>query len=197
MDVSERGGIGTLQTGRQDGLHGTGYHFMPMTAMPNEPSPALVAIAGAYPGLSAQQLLAPQPLPLPEQGRWNYHRLIADGLPGGFVAVPGSSLLVSSPNTVAVVCSSESLGIELADGAVYEVLALIDRSDPATTNPSAMSPKHFYAFSDTDEVVHIRWIEALPQGWRVLGKLLYTQIPFVKRPGSGGGFAEMDDDFEF
>ena len=37
----------------------------------------------------------------------------------------------------------------------------------------------------------------LPVGGRVLGRLLYTQLPYLKRAGKGGGFAEMDDGFEF
>eukprot|EP00965_Chrysotila_dentata_P193182 6175600-Pleurochrysis_carterae.AAC.1 len=38
---------------------------------------------------------------------------------------------------------------------------------------------------------------ALPAGWRVLGRMLYAQLPHVKRPGNSGGFAELDDNFEF
>jgi len=45
--------------------------------------------------------------------------------------------------------------------------------------------------------VHIRWSDGVPEGWTVQGRLIFTQLPHVKKPGSGGGFAEMDDDFEF
>jgi len=195
----EVAGIGTAVNvdTRPPGTHGTGYRFMPLTSLTNEPAPMLVAIAGAYPGLTAEQLLAPKPLPFPEAGKWNYHRLVADGMPTGFVALPGSELVMSRPDTVAVVCTSGSLGVELADGAQHEVLALIDRADEAVTDMSELSSEEFYAFADAEGRVHIRWIDALPAGWRVLGRMLYAQLPHVKRPGNSGGFAELDDNFEF
>lgn len=43
------------------------------------PGPMLMAIAGLYPGLTAAELRAPQPLPFAPAGGWNYHRLLADG----------------------------------------------------------------------------------------------------------------------
>ena len=90
-----------------------------------------------YPGLTAEELLAPQPLPFAEPGRWNYHRLTPEGQPGGFVALPGSDLVLARPNTVAVVCSSTSLGVGIADGQEHECIALIDRSDEAVSARNA------------------------------------------------------------
>mmetsp|Transcript_11849 Transcript_11849/g.36595 ORF Transcript_11849/g.36595 Transcript_11849/m.36595 type:complete len:152 (+) Transcript_11849:1352-1807(+) len=150
-----------------------------------------------YPGLTAEELLAPQPLPFAEPGRWNYHRLTPEGQPGGFVALPGSDLVLARPNTVAVVCSSTSLGVGIADGQEHECIALIDRSDEAVEDPAELDPRQFYALADDAGKVHIRWVESLPSGWRVLGRLLYTQLPNVKAGKSQGGFAEMDDNFEF
>ena len=78
------------------------------------------------------------------------------------------------------------------------MLALIDRSDPTVFDPEAFSPQEFYALADEAGTVHIRWIEALPAGWRVVGRMLYAQMPHVKRAGEGGGgFAEYSDEFEF
>ena len=74
---------------KPEGVHGSGFRFMPMVSMQPEPSPALLAIAGAYPGITADQLLSPSALPQPDQGRWNYHRLTGDAVPTGFVVVPG------------------------------------------------------------------------------------------------------------
>jgi hypothetical protein len=64
-------------------------------------------------------------------------------------------------------------------------------------DPTEFSPQVFYALADETGTVHIRWIEALPANWRVVGRLVYAQMPYVKKPGSGGGFAEFSDDFEF
>ena len=126
-----------------------------------------------------------------------YFRPTGGEVPNGFVVVPGHDLLLTCPNTVAVVCSSSSLSLELADQQEHEVLALIDRDDPATYDPSAYEDRAFYALSDPQGVVQIRWMASVPADWKVLGKLLYAQIPFVVKPGSGSGFAEASDDFEF
>lgn len=58
-------------------------------------------------------------------------------------------------------------------------------------------PKDFYALADESGAVHIRWIEPLPDNWRIVGRLLYAQMPYVKKPGAAGGFAEFSDEFEF
>ena len=79
----------------------------------------------------------------------------------------------------------------------HDILAIIDRSDPVVFDPSQHSPQEFYALADENGVVHIRWIEALPAGWRVVGRLIYAQMPHVKKPGAAGGFAAFSDDFEF
>ena len=100
---------------RPEGSHGTGYRFMPVAALPNALSPVLLPIAGVHPGLTVNQLAAPQPLPMPEQGQWIYHRLVGDALPTGFVALPGTEQLELCPDSVAVVCTCASLGLELAD----------------------------------------------------------------------------------
>ena len=41
---------------RPDGAHGTGLRFMPLTTCGKDSSPAVICIAGAYPGLRAEQL---------------------------------------------------------------------------------------------------------------------------------------------
>lgn len=197
VDNSETAGLGLFGAGRPDGVHGTGFRFMPMSMLPDASSPSLICIAGAYPGLTAEQLETPQPLPFSPSGGWNYHRLTGDSVPTGFVVLPGSDLLDMHPNTIAIVCSSESLGLELPDNKIHEVIALVDRSDAAVSNPSEFVNSEFYAFADTEGKVHIRWFQDIPAGWRVLGRLLYTQLPFVKKPGSSSGFAETSDDFEF
>jgi len=193
-----KSGLSTLTSSGPDGSHGTGYRFMPVSAMNKEAAPALLCIAGAYPGLTGEQLLTPQPLPFAPGGSWNYHVLKGEVCSTGFVALPGSLLLESHPDTVAVVCASNSLGLDFADGNEHEVLALVDRSDVAVQDPSHHDDQTFYAFADEAGTVHIRWLESLPAGWRILGRLLYVQTPLVRRPGHvSGGFAEMNDEFEF
>lgn len=180
-----------------EGTHGTGYRFMPCFTVNKKESALILCIAGAYPGLTAQQLAAPSVLPFAPQGQWNYHMLNAGAAPGGFVALTSTSLLYDHPDTVVVVCSSSSLGLSFPDGQEHEVLALIDRSDEATFDQYAFDDKAFYALADEQDQVHIRWVKAVPPGWRILGRLLFTQMPFVEKPGRSQGFAEFDDEFEF
>ena len=94
-------------------------------------------------------------------------------------------------------CTCASLGLELADRQEHDILAIIDRSDESVFDATHMDSKSFYALADESGAVHIRWIDPLPANWRVVGKLLYAQMPFVKKPGAAGGFAEFSDDFEF
>ena len=60
-----------------EGTHGTGYRFMPCFTVNKKESALILCIAGAYPGLTAQQLAAPSVLPFAPQGQWNYHMLNA------------------------------------------------------------------------------------------------------------------------
>jgi len=170
---------------------------MPMTTVAKDSSPAVVCIAGIYPGLTEAQLLAPTPVPFAPPGTWTYHMLAGDAAPGGFVAIPGSSLLDCHPDTVAIVSNGGAIGVEFADSNEHEVLVLVDRSDAATFDRSEFDKESFYVFADPEGTVHIRWHKELPADWRILGKVLYTQMPFVKRPGAGGGFAELSDEFEY
>jgi len=112
--------VGEVDNWRPEGGHGTGNRFMPLDTVAMGPGPMLMAIAGLYPGLTAAELRAPQPLPFAPAGGWNYHRLLADGVPTGFVALPGNELVAEHPDTVAVVCDGTSLGVEFADGASHE-----------------------------------------------------------------------------
>lgn len=188
----------TVEDGtKPDGAHGTGYRFMPLMSIEPGVAPMLLPIAGFHLGVTADQIVAPQSLPQAEPGRWIYHRLLGDALPTGFVTLQGSEQMIGLQNCVAVVCSSTSLGLELPDGNEHEVVAIIDRDDPAVADPLQFDPQSFYAFADAAGAVHIRWMDALPADWRVMGSLVYTQMPFVKKPGAGGGFAEFDDDFAF
>lgn len=195
----EKAGLYDLSgTDRAEGTHGTGFRFMPLSQMPKDSSPHLVCIAGAYPGISAEELLRVKPLPVAPQGKWNYHVLSGETSASAFVCLPGHSLLDRHPNTIGVVCQSRSLGIEFSDGNVHEVIALIDRSDAATVSLDAFDDQKFYAFADENGTVQIRWLDEVPAGWRILGKLLYTQMPLVNAgPDVSDGFAELSDEFEF
>jgi hypothetical protein len=142
----EVGGLSQEETAqlRPEGSHGTGYRFMPVSALTDVPSPVLLPIAGMHPGLTVDQLAAPQPLPMPEQGKWIYHRLVGDAVPTGFVALPGSEPLIHCPDAVAVVCTCVSLGLELADGKVLPRRARVGtaRQGHPLCTPRSRPPAH-------------------------------------------------------
>ena len=166
-------------SGRAEGMHGTGSRFMPLSSVSKDSSPAVVCVAGVYPGITAEQLRAPQPVPFAPPGKWNYHMMQPDAAPGGFVAIPGSVLLDNSPDTVAVVCMSPDIGVEFPDGQEHECLALIDRSDEAVVNPQAFDHQAFYALADPSGAIQIRWMNVLPADWSVEGRVLFTLMPLI------------------
>ena len=177
----EKGGLSqtianTLRSPRPEGSHSTGYRFMPLSTVSKDSAPALVCLAGFFPGLSTDDLLRPQPLPFPPPGTWNYHVLTGEACSSGVVCLPGSALLDSHPDTVGVVCASTALGIEFPDRSEHEVIALIDRGDVATLDRREFDNQAFYAFGDEEGRVQIRWIAEVPAGWRILGRLLYAQV---------------------
>ena len=55
-----------------------------------------------------------------------------------------------------VIARWTGLGLEFPDGNEHEVLALIDRSDLAVSNPVAYDPQKFYALADPSGTIHIR-----------------------------------------
>ena len=149
------------------GTHGSGSRFMSMSTATKGPAPMLLAIAGAYPGVTGAQITAVSPLPLSPEGGWNYHRLTSDACPNGFVAVEGTSLASSRPNIVALVVRSDALAVALPGGEIHEILALIDRSDPAMADPLAIDPREFYALADENDLVHIRCARDRARSWEI------------------------------
>lgn len=163
----------------------------------------LLAVAGAYPGLTAQQLLAPIAPPHPEPGKWNFHILTTEAAPGGYVALHDQEAQLSKehPNVVVVVCTMSSLGFEPPEGIDHEILAVVDRDDIAVQVPQAFSPEFFYTFADTDGVVQIRTVDEIPAGWSIVGRVLFVRDFMRKHTDPSkkpcDGFAECRDDFEF
>lgn len=192
----EKGGLSQLGGDRPEGSHSTGFRFLPMMTTDKGSAPALMCIAGMYPGLTAEDIARPVALPVAPPGKWTYHVLTGEAC-SSFVTVPGSTLLDRSPNSVVVVATSTSLHVDIPDGQEHEVLVVVDRSDPGINDPNYYDEKAFYVFADEAGTVHIRWHNAVPAGWSILGKVLYILMPNVKKPGQSKGFAETDDEFEF
>lgn len=102
------------------------------------------------------------------------------------VAVPGSPILQYALDPVALVASSTSLGLSLAQE--NEVLAIVDRAVVDFAN------RAFFAFADPDGLVVIRRFDQPQHGWAVVGKVLIVHIPHDPRisPSSGTWLEEGD-----
>ena len=180
---------------KPEGVHGSGFRFMPMVSMQPEPSPALLAIAGAYPGITADPLLSPVAYRSQTRGggtTTGSRATRADGLRRGAGRAEAALLaehvaVVATPGRSASTCRSSTR---------------CSRAD----RPQRRGGERRPARPRGQCLLRVRRRErrrdhplgrALPPGWRVLGKLLYTILPNFKRIGKKDGFAELDDDFEF
>lgn len=71
----------------------------------------------------------------------------------------------------------------------WQTLVLIDRADVS------FNPRKFYAFATPDGGVSIQWVDDVPQGWGILGRVLYVTLPFLPQYGKKkSGFLEEDED---
>lgn len=182
------------------GVHGQGSRFMPLVALHNnEYAPTLLPIAGMLSQCSVEEYLAPVTPALPEMGQWNYYMLDQSNAPTGFVAIETTEPLRGAESPVVLVAYSAELGIPMTEGANAEVLVVVERAEPCIDDPEAFDPRQFYVFSREDGGLEVGWRADYPaDGTRVVGRVLYTYLPYVapsKKPG--GGFAELDDDFTF
>lgn len=57
------------------------------------------------------------------------------------------------------------------------------------TDASEFDPRQFYAVADESGRVQIRWMDVLPAGWAVLGRLIYTQANATQQRNSATQFS--------
>lgn len=182
------------------GVHGQGSRFMPIVSLYKEDyAPRLMPVAGMLPHVTLEQLMVPVNPAAPSAGRWKYYKLDKDQAPFGFVCIDCPEVLALAADPVVVVAMASALGIPLTDGKDDEVLVLIDRADPARTDPEAYVPGMFYAFADANGQIDIAWQKEYPSGGQTLaGRVLYAYLPYVEplvKPATG--FAELSDEFNF
>eukprot|EP00953_Heterococcus_sp_UTEX-ZZ885_P024043 13179-Heterococcus_DN1.PRE.1 len=107
------------------GLHGTGSRFMPVVQIDeDEHYPRSIAVAGMYPGItaelrvamlctafSAQEIAAVTSSEAAEPGSWQYDFTDPEGPQMGTVAVPGSAIVTEMDDPCIIVAQSDALGI--------------------------------------------------------------------------------------
>jgi hypothetical protein len=182
------------------GVHGQGSRFMPTVGLRGkEHAPRIMPIAGMLPHVTYEQLMMPENPEAPAAGRWKYYKMASNEAPYGFVCIDTPQILADAVNPVVVVAMAADLGIPMTDGKNDEILVLIDRADPAVTDPETYEPGKFYAYADADGRVDVAWQLAYPSGGqRVVGRVLYGMLPYIApAKKEATGFAEMSDEYEF
>jgi hypothetical protein len=180
-----------LSKSTRSGLHGQNFKFLPIIqGNPKKHFPRIVCIAGVYPDLSPEELMAPSSSPAAPVGRWMYDFSDPDGPQLGTVAIPGSDVVTECIDPIAVIAKNTVLGVDAPED--MEMVVLIDRAN------RNFSPDNFYIFKTPSNTLLIQWTESISQGYQCLGKVVLCLSPFLESMRTAlSGFAEADeDDFE-
>ena len=171
------------------GVHGQGFRFLPQIRTGRtEHYPRILPVAGVYPGVTVEELLAPVPLPAAPQGTWTYDFSELTGGGGGKVAIPGSIVITEAVDPVVLVSTNTALCIQ--SKVEVESLIIVDRKDPAPFDPDC-----FYLFRTMNNELKVLWCNSPPEDMEIMGKIVSVALPYVKANSKAQtGFAEEDDD---
>eukprot|EP00565_Helicotheca_tamesis_P008045 CAMPEP_0185728068 /NCGR_PEP_ID=MMETSP1171-20130828/3548_1 /TAXON_ID=374046 /ORGANISM="Helicotheca tamensis, Strain CCMP826" /LENGTH=233 /DNA_ID=CAMNT_0028396733 /DNA_START=116 /DNA_END=817 /DNA_ORIENTATION=+ len=177
-------------------LHGENSCFLPLAQLESDYyAPRIVQIAGAYPGITRQELEAVTSEPAAEIGQWTYDFSDPDGPQLGTVAIEGSNNVACAVDPVVIIAEHPSLGIELPKAVLepVDLLVLVDRG------VKTFAERKFMVLDDGTGQLTIGAYETkgdLPEGSEIVGRILLTQIPFLPcMQPSKTGFAEVDNYF--
>ena len=175
----------------RSGSHGEGFKYIPIhQAKELENFPRIIPIAGVYPDLTPQDLLAPTPTLPFRKGSWTYDFSTPDDVQLGTVALPPSDIMTLSVDPVAVISTNVALGITNMPVNV-EVVLVIDRGN------KKFKAGDFYAFKNiqSPSKIIIQWCDKIPQNYEILGKCIICTIPWVEgMKKKSSGFIEDDED---
>ena len=144
-------------------------------------------IAGVFPDLTPEELLAPPSVPSGGLGSWSYDFPDPDGPQLGIVAIPGSPKITNAIDPTVMITTNTQLGVQLVEEA--EMLVVVDRGDLKVTRDN------FYVFRTPNNDLKIEWTDRLEQGYEVLGKVILCTIPYnAANAPKKTGFMEEDDE---
>ena len=141
------------------GKHGENFKYLSiMKGKNSQHFPRTIPIAGMYPEVTPEDLMAPAQCPLIMPGRIAFDFSDPSGPQLGTVAVPGSDVLTFADDPVALVMHNSELGIKMIapDGA--ECVAIVDRMD------LRFNPDYFYAFRNPSNALEMGSVDRLEQG---------------------------------
>jgi hypothetical protein len=164
------------------GLHGEKFKFMPIFKGSKEDHfPRIVQIAGVFPGLSPEDVMAPSSSPAADPGTWMYSFPDPSDPNVGVVAVPGSDVITYSADPVAIISKSSVLGISGPDS---ECVLIIDRGD------IDFYEGDFYAFQTFDNTVQVGWADSMDDFNAVIGRVVTCMMPTNEEDLGSSGFLE-------
>ena len=141
------------------GKHGENFKYLSiMKGKSSQHFPRTIPIAGMYPEVTPEDIMAPAQCPLIMPGQIAFDFSDPNGPQLGTVAVPGSDVITFADDPVALVVHNSQLGIKMIapDGA--ECVAIVDRMD------LKFNPDYFYAFRNPSNDVELGSIDRLEPG---------------------------------
>jgi hypothetical protein len=176
-----------------EGNHGTGSRFMPLLQLVDEEiAPRIIQVAGIYPGVTVDEIMAPQSSPAAPLGMWQFDFSDPSGPQMGTVALSPNNAVQLCEDPVIVVSQSSVLGLSLSQNVDAEVLVLLDRAEREFVQDK------FFAVAAPDGNIAIRWYDSLPAGHKVVAKVVMVTIPYLPAMNKKkSGFMEEDDGFSF
>ena len=176
--------------------HGEDAWFLPLMQLDQDYyAPRIVQIAGAYPGLTAEEFAAVTSEEAPDQGQWTYDFSDPDGPQVGTVAIEGGQVVQFCEDPVAIIAEHESVGIELPP-AITESVDLIVLCDRAE---KGFAERKFLVFDQPGTDLQIGAFPTkadFPGDATIHGRVVLTQIPWLPamKP-TKSGFMEEDEYF--
>ena len=173
-------------------LHGKNFKYLPiLKGKKKEYFPRIVPIAGVYPELTEESLMAPYSEPPVSPGSIRYDFSDPSGPQLGTIAVPGSEIIGTAEDPIAVITTNEHLGIGVKSSAPVEMAVIVDRGD------LIFKKDCFYMFSAPDRNLQLGSCDQLSPGYRILGRVILCLLPFVEGDKvKNTGFIEEDEDDE-
>ena len=190
------GATATSQLMATGSLHGEQSCFLPLQQLDQDYyAPRIVQIAGAYPGITAEEIAAVTSEEAPVPGQWTYDFSDPDGPQLGTVAIEGSQVVHDCDDAVAIIAEHPSLGVPLPETLTepVDVIVLVDRAR------NYFSERKFLVIDNPAAGVEIGAFQTkaeIPEGSTILGQVVLVQMPWLPamKP-TKSGFMEEDEYF--
>ena len=180
-----------LKMGPDDlGLHAQNFKFMPIIqGSTNDHFPRIIQIAGVYPSLSYDDLMAPTSFPAADPGSWVYDFSDPSGPQMGTVALPGSDAITNCVDPVVMIAKNTDLNIKVIEE--VEVMIVVDRGD------LDFYRDFFFVFKTRENKLLVGNLDSAKtvekKGYEIVGRVALVAVPWIPamKPTSTG-FLEDD-----